>query len=332
MRRTGLRTGFALAVLALAELCSPVQAADGYWTADANGYWTNAVNWAGGTIANGAGSTAYFTNDITATRVITLTSTGPVTNGAIVIGDINGSSSFSILGASAANSGLLVFYNGADGATLTQLSAGFSNTVGVASGTPTLNIRLDSDLSVTNLSTNTLYIGGVIAGAKAVSVAGGTGGVMLLGNNTFSGGLTLKSGLLKTGTGTSSFGTGLLTLGGTGELQILNSADRVMLNSGTALNGDATITSGRNAPGGLGAGWNYTLNALTMGAQTLTVQAGSTVTSGVAAVTFGATTINGASVFNVTNNMAGVTSALTLGALNGTGGSLTKNGDGSVHH
>gem|GEM_PF-3318594 len=323
-KRTGMFTALALL---LAGLCSTALAADGSWTVNVGGSWTNAANWAGGTIANGAGSTAYFTNNITAQRDVMLTAAAPVTNGAIVIGDSNGSSIFRIRGTATNNVGLIVFDNGSNGATLTQLATSGGDTIGMASVNPTLTIRLDSNLAITNFSANMLTVGAHISGAnKAITVAGGSGGVTMEANNTYSGGLTLKSGLLNSGTSEGSFGAGALTLSG-GELRILSSSPRTMSVTGTTVDGDATITSSKNA---LGAGVLYNLKTLSIGANKLTVKAGSVVNSGTAAVAFDATTITGAAIFDVTNNVAGVTSSLTLGALTVTGGSLTKTGNGGL--
>ncbi|MCS7337649.1 MAG: autotransporter-associated beta strand repeat-containing protein, partial [Verrucomicrobiae bacterium] len=47
-------------------------AADGAWNVDADGTWATSGNWLGGIVADGPGSTAYFTNDITATRTVTV--------------------------------------------------------------------------------------------------------------------------------------------------------------------------------------------------------------------------------------------------------------------
>src|SRR5262245_28706744 len=63
------------------------RAADGIWAADADGSWANGANWVGGVIADGPGSTAYFTNDVTAARVITFD--GNRTIGNLIFGDAN---------------------------------------------------------------------------------------------------------------------------------------------------------------------------------------------------------------------------------------------------
>jgi len=314
----------ALALL-LAGLCSTAQAAEGVWNKNAAGTWISAVNWTGSLPAN-PGDIAYITNNITTD--VNITTVGTATNGAIFIGDADGSNIFKLTGNTGTAPGTNVLDSGVVGiaATLTQISTSKGDTVGLASTSPALSLKLNSDLIISNLSANALTVGAKIVGDKAVTVDGGTGGVMMSSANTFTGGLTLKSGLLKTGTNLGSLGAGALTLSG-GELQLLSSASRIMSVTGTTVDGDATITSGRNASG---AGLDYTLQTLNIGANTLRVQAGSMITSGTAAVAFDATTISGAAIFDVTNNMAGVASSLTLGALTGTGGSLTKTGNGTM--
>jgi autotransporter-associated beta strand protein len=65
---------------------SPVsRAADGSWNVDLDGNWSDAANWLGNIIADGPGSTAYFTNDITIARTVTLDSAR--TNGNLTFAD-----------------------------------------------------------------------------------------------------------------------------------------------------------------------------------------------------------------------------------------------------
>lgn len=61
------------------------RAADGYWNVDADGDWSATANWLGNVFADGAGSTAYFTNDVTALRAVTLDA--PRTLGNLIFGD-----------------------------------------------------------------------------------------------------------------------------------------------------------------------------------------------------------------------------------------------------
>lgn len=68
-------------LLSLGAWMSVVLAAsaqDGAWNVDNSGNWIDTGNWVGGTIPSGSGSTAYFTNDITADRTVTLPAGTPV--------------------------------------------------------------------------------------------------------------------------------------------------------------------------------------------------------------------------------------------------------------
>ena len=111
--------------------------------------------------------------------------------------------------------------------------------------------------------------------------------------------------------------------GGTLELATSTSVNAYNL----TVNSSSTINSNR-ATGG--AGVTYTLGTLDInGAQTLSIVAGSSATSGTAGVTFGATTIDTANtIFNVGVN-ANATANLTLGALSGNF-SFTKQGTGQM--
>lgn len=74
-------------VLALALITAAATsfAADGSWNVDTDGTWSTPGNWLGNVIASGAGSTAWFTNDITAARTITLSAAQ--TNGNLTFSD-----------------------------------------------------------------------------------------------------------------------------------------------------------------------------------------------------------------------------------------------------
>jgi len=55
-------------------------ATDGSWNVDADGTWSTPGNWLGNIVADGPGSTAFFTNDITAPRTITITADQTIGN------------------------------------------------------------------------------------------------------------------------------------------------------------------------------------------------------------------------------------------------------------
>ena len=96
----------------------------------------------------------------------------------------------------------------------------------------------------------------------------------------------------------------------------------------TTVGGNATIASDRSTGG---SGVTHTLGTLEIGAQTLSVTAGASVTSGTAGTTFGATTLSGNATFDVVNSDS-ANAQLTLGAVGQSGGvrSLTKTGNGTL--
>jgi fibronectin-binding autotransporter adhesin len=117
--------------------------------------------------------------------------------------------------------------------------------------------------------------------------------------------------------------TGTLTLNG-GTLQLAINTATTFLGTATTAAGNVSIVSDRIVSG---VGLTHTLGTLSIGANTLSVAAGSSVTSGTAGIVFGTTTLSGNATFSAASG-----SQLTLGALTETGGarSLTKTGGGQL--
>ncbi|MCX6896854.1 MAG: autotransporter-associated beta strand repeat-containing protein [Verrucomicrobia bacterium] len=165
---------------------------------------------------------------------------------------------------------------------------------------------------------------GIMSGAGGFTKSG-SGTLTLSAAHLFTGNVTVNGGLVKvtTGTATSTLGSdpSTLTLNG-GELRLASNAGRTY-GRNTTVGGNATITVDRSA---VGAGISYTMGTLGIGSQELTINTSTNVTAGAGTITFGATTITGNAVFTVNTNNAGALTRFTIGALAGTGGSLTKNG------
>jgi len=159
-----------------------------------------------------------------------------------------------------------------------------------------------------------------------VNTTGG-GKTTFSANNTYTGGLTINSGIVQATTSTGALGGGAVTLGG-GELQLANDTN-LGLARAVSTTGNAKITLDRATSG---AGVIYTLSTLSTGAQTLTVAGGSNVTSGTTTLNFnGAVTLGGGSTFNVTNPSSGASTFLTLsGVVGGGANGFTKTGDGTL--
>jgi autotransporter-associated beta strand protein len=208
------------------------------------------------------------------------------------------------------------------------------------------------NLTGTSAAANTIIIDGASSSASVASALtgtngltkAGTGSLTLSGANTYSGTTAISAGTLRA-VGTSAMGTSSVTLSG-GTLELANDTNSTYTNNVT-VSANSTIKSDLSS--GTGAGITNTLGTLTIGAQTLTIDKGSNVTSGTAGVTFGATTLSGASTFTVNSgsqlNLAAITlvnaTALTIGGAGDTtvsgvisGGSssssLVKTGTGTL--
>ncbi len=192
-------------------------------------------------------------------------------------------------------------------------------------------------------------------GAITVGSGNGTGGIGAsiggTGGITSTGVLSGNNILVKTGTGTLTVGDNAGTAQAStrtaatridsGILRISNStsalgtsAAAIILNGGTLSLGSAasvvaypvSMTASSSIISDVyaaGAGLTHTLGVLAIGTQTLTIQAGSNVTtpSTNAGVTFGATTLLGSPTFDVQSptTATGGTTTLTLGALSDQG-------------
>lgn len=308
----------------VALLCSTAaQAAESAWVSLVAGNWSTEANWSN-SVPNAAGDIAWLTNKPTA-AAITITLDSPVTLGKLTMGSTKG---FKIA------SGTLTFNNNGAGASVTQ--------VGGAKNTIDSSVVLNDNLAITNTSaTKEFTIGsagglGKISGNGAITVDGGFG-VILGGSNSFTGGLTLDSGLLRTanaGVGADptigcNLGAGTLILNG-GELSLENQQPLRRYGNDTTIAGDATIRSSKIGPSA-NTSTRQGLGILSIGSKTLTVKDSASMLAGQRTVLeFTGATISGASVLDVqASSNASSTNNLELGTLNGTG-SITKNGAGGL--
>ena len=194
-------------------------------------------------------------------------------------------------------------------------------TISPGTGTPLMNFNGAS--ASTNLitvnSTYTTTFSVKLTGSNGLTKAG-TGKLILTGDNSgLTGAVTLSNGTLR-GTSTSALGAGTLVLGG-GTLELATNLG-ASFGRNTTVSGDVTIKSD---VGVAGSGATQTLGTLSMGGQTLTIDKGSNVNSGTAAIAFGATTLTGAPTFTVNTG-----SLLTLTSINGAGQNITINGAGDT--
>lgn len=238
--------GFMTALVAVWQICSPLNlnAATGTWILDAAGNWTGTpANWAGGIIPNGIDDIAFFNNNITASRIVTLNA--PITLGGLTIGDALGVQAFTFAG-SAVNT--LTFDVTAGNASLNK----YNSVTDIWQAPLILNDNLNANiysgiLDVTNGVAQVSYTGTgdtIKNGAgtlrlniDAVSGAGYTGDwVMNLGTLNIGG----ANGAAPTSLGT---GTGGITLNGTGTAGLTIFS---LNNNGTAVSNTDIVYAGNN--------------------------------------------------------------------------------------
>ncbi|MBB5030608.1 beta strand repeat-containing protein [Prosthecobacter vanneervenii] len=311
---------------------------------------------ASGLSTGGSGDLVIYTataaDSLTLQVPVTSSTTGGVTkNGA---GSLTLSVASTYTGATSINAGTLILGN--------ALSLSTSAATVQVGGVLDLNGQLAANavtLNGTGISSSGALINnsGTAAtiGALTIGLGNGTGGIGASiggsGSITSTGVLTGDNLLVKTGTGTVTFGNNAGTalastrVGATridsGTLRISNStsalgttAAAVILNGGALSLGSTAsvvaypvyVTASSAIVSDVftaGAGLTHTLGALTIGTQTLTITAGGNVTTAStnAGVTFGATSLLGNPTFDVQSPSTATsgTTTLTLGALSDLG-------------
>ena len=158
-----------------------------------------------------------------------------------------------------------------------------------------------NNISVANGGTFTFGANSTIGGAgKALSFTGNnTGKLVLDAANSYTGGFTLNSGTViafsPTSLGTTA---GTLSLNG-GALDLQDGTANQTENYNAVVGGSTSILPDRSSSG---AGIQHSLNTLSIGNQTLTINKGLNVSSGNARINFGNTTFTGAATFDTENS------------------------------
>jgi len=215
----------------------PAFASDGSWNTDADGNWNVNGNWTGATFPNAVGDDATLGAIITADRTITLGQ--DITIRTLTVNDNN---RYTITG----------------GNTLTFVRNGVQFTQSGAGG-----VTIDSDVILGNdgtwngAGTGTAIFNGVISdgGSGYAITKGGTSTLILNGNNTFSGGMTLNAGTVEFGDDGAA-GTGTLDLSGSAiqagggartlaNTVVVTGATTVGGSDDLTLSGDMTLTGNR---------------------------------------------------------------------------------------
>ncbi|MEI6606273.1 MAG: Ig-like domain-containing protein [Verrucomicrobiota bacterium] len=173
------------------------------WNVDADGTWNTPGNWNPAAVPGGPGTTIALANNISAARTVTLDTT-PATVGILNLGDTNTTHAFTL---AASGGAALTFFNGAAAAQLNQSSTSKGDTISAP-------IVLGSALAITNsVTANPLVLSGDISGSGFGLTKTGTGPLTLSGNNSFTGGVTLTTGVVNInspgalGTGTFAMNT-----------------------------------------------------------------------------------------------------------------------------
>ncbi len=242
------------------KLPAPLVDPDGTWILNANGNWSNTANWAAGIIADGGGFANFSTIDITTNVNVTIDNNTSRTVRRIDIGDTNATHSYKI---QSSGSTTLIFDNTANNA-----NAQLNQTSGSAGDSITAPIVLNSSLDITNAAAATLLLstGGITSGTMGtktitgstgpVTISGvigdgngvvgitqnGPGTLTLSGNNTFTGGLTIRGGTVSATTNANALGgtgSGIVTLGDTS-----GSASATLLGSQFTFPNPITVASG----------------------------------------------------------------------------------------
>ena len=215
----------------------------GTWNTNGSGTWSTSSNWSGGLPGGGQG-TAVFGPVLAAgtTATVTLDSSQGL-----------GSLGFSPTG----GAGYVIGASGGSTLTLANTATGTA-TLGTSGGNNTINapITLGSGLSVSTSAGSVLTVGQTIGesgGSQLVTVSG-DGELILSGTDSYTGGTTVSGGTLEFSAASAVPGSGLVTIGGSGRLELgtgLGSGSGGDLESGSLLAASSPVGSDLAAPGSI---------------------------------------------------------------------------------
>lgn len=200
--RRGSALAWALAVVLSLAAGPALGQVRGTWNVDTDGLWSGSSNWLNNTIAGGVSGTANFTNNITATRTISLDTNRSL--GAFVFGDSDTTSLASWIVAPVTGGTTITMANGTNSALITV------NALGTGA---------------------TATISAVLASSTSPSIIkNGVGTLVLTATNNFTGKLEITSGTLQVGADRN--------LGAVGT----SASDRITISNGAALRTSASFT------------------------------------------------------------------------------------------
>lgn len=275
------------------------------WNVDANGSWGTASNWTPNSVPNAVGASATLGGKITANRTVNLNLN--VTVGSLTIDDGN---SYTV------TSRTLTFQAASGNAALSvnQSNGNGAHTISSAAA-------LNSNLTLTQNSTGSLTMSGVVSGAGSITKEG-AGNVILSGANTYTGTTTINNGSVTARSATAFGGTAAGTsVGGGGSL---------ILENGITVTGETLSLAGSGVSGNGALLSNSGVNRWDSG---ITLANNATISSASGSVLY-----LGSSSFNRTIDLGAYTltfsgsgSITNNSAITGTGG-VVKTGTGTVHY
>jgi autotransporter-associated beta strand protein len=305
---TPARRLLTIASLFVPGLMVPLHAGTYAWNTTA-GSWSIDTNWTGSPPAGGPDAAGdIVTISPSGTNAITLYNSDGG-DAVKTVGSLTFSGGTTTLGAGT-GSGSLNFDNGVSNSVLKQ-------TAGSANITAAMSVNSSSSLDITNQNgsgtTNRFFISGVITGNGAISINGASSAQVVLSNvgNTFTGGVTLNSGILVAASASGTMlGSGTLTINGGS------------LNSGASAVGAWTSNNAMVWNADFSTGGAFSLN---MGTGAVTMNGSRVVTS----TNTGLFTVGG--VISDGNNGYGLTFGGVTGGRLALGGANTYTGPTTVN-
>ncbi|HEX8490226.1 MAG TPA: hypothetical protein VF626_04350 [Chthoniobacterales bacterium] len=290
-------------------------AASGTWIANASGNWSTPGNWAGGVVADGAGSAASFTFNITTDVTVTLDTSRTI--GSVFIGDLDGTQRYTI----APSGGSSLTFDSGD----PNLSSSLQQTITSAGDTVAVNILLNNNLDILNLSpTNAFTItGNIAASAPSTFLFVSFGGTVNVSGN-ISNGTTGTQLSVQVNDGVTTF-TGMNTYGGSTSVEgtLLVNGNNSGATGTVFVSGSGAVLGGTGTVGGNVQTFDGTITGATTGTVgTLTLLGNVDLSTGEGTGTY---------LANLSGNMSdllAITGSLSLGPgsildIDGTGDGIT---------
>lgn len=238
MLRCHRAAAWALAVVLSLTAGPALAQTRGTWNVDADGTWSVTSNWLSGAVGGGVGGTANFTNNITATRTVSLDTNRSL--GGFVFGDSDTTSVASWIVAPVTGGTTMTMANGTNSPTITvnALGAGQTATISVVLASSTSPAIIKDGVGTLVLSaSNTFAKLAINAGTLQISTdrnLGAVPGAFTADQITISNGATLRT-------------SAAVTLGGNRGITIGSGGGTISANGGALIIGGRLTGSGNTA-------------------------------------------------------------------------------------